>query len=79
MSGGSARPWRRLRWFRDRWEPLGYTAEHAATGHYKVRDPDGRYVTSISSTPYNERARKFEAERILQRHEEQRGEGAGDE
>lgn len=64
---------RNLRWFCDRWEPLGYTAVYARrSGHYKVYDPAGRLVTSLSSTPRNAKAPEREGESILRRHHQRR-------
>lgn len=63
---------RRLRWFIERWEPRGYTAEYGTSGHYKVRDPEGRYVATISGSPNNDKAPEYEVERILRRHEQSR-------
>jgi hypothetical protein len=67
-----ARRRRALRWFHERWEPLGYTAEYATNGHYKVRDPEGRYVATISATPRNPKSPEFEGERVLRRYHESR-------
>lgn len=40
-----------LRWFRKAWGSLGYTIQLRKSGHYQVRSPQGRYVTTISATP----------------------------
>lgn len=63
---------RRLRWFIDRWQPLGYTATYGASGHWKVRDLDGAYVATLSGSPRNEKAPEHEVERLLARHEKSR-------
>lgn len=38
-----------LRWF-DEFKRLGYRIERARSGHWKVLDPAGSFVTSISAT-----------------------------
>lgn len=72
-----ARQRRRLRWFIERWEPLGYTATYGSSGHWKVRDPDGRYVATISGSPLNARSPEYEVERLLRRHERSRAGATG--
>lgn len=77
MSGRlSARERRSLRWFREQWEPLGYAATKGSSGHYRVTDPEGRYVASISSSPTNSRSAEHQTGRMLRRHEEQRQKAA---
>ncbi len=61
---------RHLRWFREQWEPLGYTATYGASGHWKVRSPEGRYIATISSSPSDDKAPEREVTRILRRHHE---------
>lgn len=68
----SARKRRVLRWFIEQWEPLGYVATRGASGHYRVTDPDGAYVATISSSPTNSRSAEFATGRLLRKHEEQR-------
>ncbi|GAB3434754.1 hypothetical protein GCM10027517_03160 [Phycicoccus ginsengisoli] len=68
----NARHRRNLRWFRERWEPLGYTAVYSRrNSHYKVYDPDGHLVTSLSSTPKNAKSPEREGESDLRRHHKQ--------
>jgi hypothetical protein len=65
------RPIKHLRWFRDVYEPLGYHVEFARSGHLKVRDEDGRLVTTFSATPSDWRAgRKAQAD--MRRHHRNR-------
>ncbi len=62
---------RRLRWFIERWQPLGYTATYGSSGHWKVRSPEGVYVATISGSPSNGKAPEHEVERLLRRHHEE--------
>lgn len=62
---------RRLRWLQP-WLDLGYTVTYGRSGHYKVLDPEGRYVATVSASPRNPRSPEYEAERVLRRyHDEQ--------
>ena len=60
---------RTLRWFK-KWEAKGYTATYGASGHWKVRSPEGRYIATISGSPSDDKAPEREVERILRRHHE---------
>jgi len=63
MSRHKNRPIKHLRWFHDMYEPLGYRMEFARSGHLKVRDEDGRLVTTFSMTPSDRLAgRKAQAD-----------------
>ena len=59
----------RLRWLRP-WLRRGYTVEFAGSGHLKVRAPGGEYVASVSNSPRDPDAARFETTRLLRRHEE---------
>jgi hypothetical protein len=58
----------RLRWMKP-WLALGYTVEHGASGHYKVRARGGSYVASVSSSPRDPDAARFETERLLRHYD----------
>jgi hypothetical protein len=45
---------------------LGFTAEFCKSGHWKIRDPEGNYVMSMSNSP-SCRHGMNNAERMLRR------------
>jgi hypothetical protein len=61
---------KRLRWFNE-YERLGYSIERARSGHFKVRDPNGVFVASVSVSPSDRNAHKA-AQADLRRHERHR-------
>lgn len=66
-----ARDRKTLQWFKP-WAALGYTATKGGSGHWKITDPDGVFVASISATPTNSRSAEYASGRLLRRHEERR-------
>lgn len=49
----------------------GYTMERGRGGHFKIRDPEGRYAVSLSCTPSDPNGMKM-AERALRRYHRDR-------
>ena len=69
----TAKQRRALWWFRE-WEAKGYSATYGTSGHYRVTDPDGLYVATISSSPSSPKASEYETGRISRRHGQNRDE-----
>lgn len=66
-----ARKVKNLTWFNEQYKEIGYSIELSNGGHWKVTDPDGRFVTTVSKTPSDHRSMK-NSEAAVRRHERNR-------
>ena len=66
-----ARKSKDLKWFNEEYKKIGYSLDKAKSGHLKVRDPNGRLVTTLAATPSDHRGLK-NAQAHLKRHERAR-------
>lgn len=71
----SAKLPRRMPWL-DTWLDAGYTITRGGSGHFLVRDPDGRLAASIAGTPSCAASGRA-AQAHLRRHERSRNSGTG--
>lgn len=71
MGSGMADLGKRREWFRQ-FALLGYSIVRRRSGHYHVRDPGGRYVTTVAASPSDYRSNKNAAATVRRYHRQEK-------